>query len=148
MEIQGEHTFHAPRDLVWQQLLDPAAIRSALPGCERFTETGPGVYEVTLRIGLAAIKGTYTGTVRVSDEQPPDSYRLGAHGSGKPGGVQGEALLRLAVNGPDTTVRYEGEVRAQGAVARLGSRLLSGAARLMIGQFFKSMEKQVNARAA
>jgi carbon monoxide dehydrogenase subunit G len=30
----------------------------------------------------------------------------------------------------------------------LGSRLLGGAAKLMIGQFFKSMEKQVDARVA
>jgi carbon monoxide dehydrogenase subunit G len=148
MEIAGDHRFRAPRELVWQLLLDPAAIRAALPGCERFVETGPGVYEVTLRVGLAAIKGAYSGTFRVSDQQPPDSYRLAAHGSGKPGGVRGEATLRLAASGGDTVVQYAGDVSAQGGIARLGSRLLLGTARLLIGQFFKAMEKQVDARAA
>ena len=44
-----------------------------------------------------------------------------------------------------TLVRYTGEVKAQGAIARLGSRLLGGAAKLMIGQFMKGMEKQIEA---
>jgi carbon monoxide dehydrogenase subunit G len=37
-------------------------------------------------------------------------------------------------------------VKAQGALARLGSRLLGGAAKLMAGQFFKAMEQQVKER--
>jgi carbon monoxide dehydrogenase subunit G len=37
-------------------------------------------------------------------------------------------------------------VKAQGAIARLGSRLLAGSAKLMVGQFMKAMEKQVEAR--
>ena len=47
-----------------------------------------------------------------------------------------------------TLVMYHGDVRAQGAIARLGSRLLGGAAKLMIGQFMKGMEKQVEQRTA
>ena len=68
------------------------------------------------------------------------------NGNGKPGSVQGDAALILSDDGPGTLVRYTGEVKAQGAIARLGSRLLTGAAKLMIGQFMKAMERQVEAR--
>ena len=66
-------------------------------------------------------------------------------GSGKPGSVQGNAVMTLSDEPGGTKVSYVGEVKAQGAIARMGSRLLAGAAKLMIGQFMKGMEKQVEA---
>jgi carbon monoxide dehydrogenase subunit G len=129
-------------------LLDPDAIKASMPGCERFEPTGPETYDITLRVGIAAIKGTYTGTVQVTDRNPRDNYRLVVSGNGKPGSVQGDAVLSLSDEGANTVVHYSGGVKAQGAIARLGSRLLGGAAKLMIGQFFKAMEKQVSQRVA
>ncbi len=148
MEVKGEHRFAAPRPVVWELLLDPAALKAALPGCERFVEVGPRSYDLTLKVGLTAIKGTFTGNVQIQDPRPQDSYRLVVKGSGLPGSVQGDALMALSDDGAHTLVSYTGDVRAQGAIARLGSRLLGGAAKLMIGQFFKGMERQVSQRVA
>ncbi|MGI8925440.1 MAG: CoxG family protein [Tepidiformaceae bacterium] len=148
MEISGQYRFAAPRAVIWDMLLDPAAIRAAIPGCEDFREVGPASYDISLRVGMAAIKGSYTGNVRVADRTEQESYRLVITGSGKPGSVQADALMTLSADGAGTRVSYAGQVRAQGAIARLGSRLLAGAAKLMIGQFFKGMEKQVSQRVA
>ena len=148
MEVSGEQHFNAPRQVVWEMLLDPRALRAAMPGCEKFEEVGPQSYDVTIRVGISAIKGAYSGNVKVSDARAPDSYRLIVSGSGKPGSVQGDATMTLTADGAGTLVRCVGEVKAQGAIARLGSRLLAGTARLMIGQFFKAMERQVGDRVA
>lgn len=147
MEVSGSHTFDAPRSTMWALLLDPAAIQKAIPGCEAMKQTGPDAYEMTIKVGIAAIKGTYSGTVEVRDQQPESSYRLVVSGSGKPGTVQGDAVLTLAEAEGRTTVSYRGDVQAQGAIARLGNRLLGGAAKLLIGQFMKGMEEQVRGRA-
>lgn len=146
MELAGEHRFRAARSAVWSALLDPEALRAAIPGCERLERIGDDTYAVTLKVGIAAIKGTYTGTVRIADQQPETSYRMVVSGEGKPGSVEGEAELQLSADGDGTLVRYTGDVRARGAIARLGSRLLTGAAKLLIGQFFKGMESQVERR--
>jgi hypothetical protein len=148
VEVAGEQRFNAPRQVVWEMLLDPKALQAAMPGCEKFEEVGPQSYDLTIRVGISAIKGTYSGNVKVSDAVAPESYRLIVSGSGKPGSVQGDAAMILSDDGAGTLVRYIGEVKAQGAIARLGSRLLAGAAKLMIGQFFKAMEKQVGDRVA
>ena len=148
MEISGEHRFNAPRAVVYQAMLDPNALQASMPGCERFDEVGPQSYDLTIRVGIAAIKGTYTGNVQVKDPVEDRSYRLVVGGSGKPGSVQGDAAMVLSDDGSGTLVKYTGEVKAQGAIARMGSRLLGGAAKLMIGQFFKGMEKQVEQRVA
>jgi hypothetical protein len=146
MEISGEHRFEAPPAVVWELLLDPKALQAAMPGCERFVEVGPESYDLTIRVGIAAIKGTYTGNVKVADRTEGESYRLVVSGGGKPGNVQGNALMKLNEAPGGTLVTYTGEVKAQGAIARLGSRLLGGAAKLMIGQFMKGMERQVESR--
>lgn len=148
MEIAGEHRFNAPQSIVYEMLLDPAALQASMPGCERFEETGPEEYDITLKVGIAAIKGTYDGSVKVADRVPEDSFRLLVDGGGRPGKVRGEATMTLSMEGEQTVVVYRGDVKAQGAIARMGSRLLGGAAKLMIGQFFKAMEKQVAARVA
>jgi uncharacterized protein len=143
VDINGEHRFNAPPGAVWAKLLDPAALRASMPGCERFDEVAPDSYDVVVKVGISAIKGTYQGNVKVQDVQPETSYRLAVSGSGKPGSVQGGANMIVSADGAGTLVTYTGEVKAQGAIARLGSRLLGGAAKLMIGQFFKAMEKQL-----
>lgn len=148
MDVHGEHRFEAPRDVVWRTLLDPEALKAALPGVEAFDLTGPDTYALTLGIGLSAIKGTYQGTVRVTDQLPPHSYRLAVDGQGKGGAVRGEATLTLTEVEGGTTVSYVGTVQSQGVIARMGSRLLGGAAKLMVGQFMKSMEQQIDARLA
>ncbi len=146
MEVTGEHKFDAPRAAVWKALLDPKALQASMPGCEKFEEVGPSSYDLTIKVGIAAIKGTYSGNVRVADPVENQSYRLVVQGSGKPGTVQGDATLSLSDVAGGTLVKYVGDVKAQGAIARLGSRLLGGAAKLMIGQFMKAMEKQVEGR--
>ena len=148
MEVTGEHKFDGPRSLVYQLMLEPAAIRASIPGCEAFTDKGEESYDLTIKVGMAAIKGTYSGNVKVRDQNLDESYRLLVSGSGKPGSVQGDAKMTLIDFEGGTLVKYHGEVKAQGAIARLGSRLLGGAAKLMIGQFMKGMEKQVENRVA
>lgn len=146
MEVSGDHKFSAPRQAVWKALLDPKALQASMPGCEKFEEVGPQSYDLTIKVGIAAIKGTYSGNVQVKDPVENQGYRLVVRGTGKPGSVQGDATLALSDSDGGTLVKYTGEVKAQGAIARLGSRLLGGAAKLMIGQFMKAMEKQVEGR--
>jgi hypothetical protein len=144
MEISGEHRFRAPREAVWEALLDPAALKASMPGCEELVPTAPDAYRIRISVGIAAIKGTYSGTVAVTDRREGESYRLDVAGSGRPGSVQGGATMTLLDEPGGTLVKYAGEVRAQGAIARVGSRLLGQAAKLMIGQFFKGMEAELN----
>ena len=150
MEIKGEQEFNGSRELLYELLLDPDVLSGALPGVERFEEVAPDTYESTMRVGIASVRGTYTGRVEVLEQDPPESYRLRIDGSGKPGGVRADATVELSQSGSGsgTTMHYRADVKARGTIARLGGRLLGGVARLLIGQFFKSIEQQVDDRAA
>src|SRR3989337_2922381 len=84
MKIEGSHDVPAPRQKVWDAFLDPRQLQKAIPGCEKLEAVGADEFKATLKIGVAAVKGTFEGKVRLSDRKPPESYRLAAEGSGGP----------------------------------------------------------------
>lgn len=144
MKISGQHELKAPLEKTWKALTDPATLQKVTPGCERLLPIGPDEFEATLTLGVALVKGTYKGKLALRDKTPPESYRLVVEGSGAPGFVKGEATLRLTrQEGGGTVVSYEGDAQVGGAIASVGQRLMEGAARMVLSQFFKNLEKEL-----
>jgi carbon monoxide dehydrogenase subunit G len=144
MKLSGSHTFNAPREKVWAMLNDIEALRTLIPGVESLEEVEPNIYKGVAKIGVAGIKGEYTGTVKLTDINPPTSYRLLGEGRGKPGHVKGEGTLELTAESPDQTLlRYSGDVQVGGMIASVGQRLIEGAAKLMINQGMKALAQRV-----
>ena len=136
MDISGSYTFDAPPDRVWALLMDPSVISSCIPGCDRFEPTGENTYRARLTVALAAITGTYEGTVTLSDLVPPMSYRLTTERQGKPGFVKGSSAITLRASGETTIVDVMGTVQTGGPIARLGQRLIGGVSKMMLDRFF------------
>jgi uncharacterized protein len=140
MELSGEHRFAAPRERVWALLLDPAILQQCLPGAEELVEIGPEEYEARMKIGVAAIRGTYQGRVRIADKDEPNSYRMHVEGKGPAGQIGGEAKMELVVDGDGTLVRWSGNANVRGTLARVGGRVMQPAAKMIVGQFFNCLE--------
>jgi carbon monoxide dehydrogenase subunit G len=141
MELSGEHTFNAPRQQVWNLLLDPAVLKDSLPGCEKLEEIGPDEYAATMKIGVAMIRGTFSGKVKITDKNEPSSYNMSVEGSGPQGQVSGVGSLELVDQGEKTLVRYKGDANIRGTLARVGARVVQPAAKMIVGQFFDRIEK-------
>jgi len=147
MEVSGQHRFDLPRDKVWQFLLDPEVLKASLPGCEKLEEVGPDEYVATMKIGISFIRGTFTGKVKISDKNEPESYKMAVEGSGPQGQVSGVGDLELVEDNGGTIVKYKGEANVRGSLARVGARMIQPAAKSIVGQFFDKMEKEATARA-
>ena len=139
MKIEGSHEIPAPRQQVWDAFLDPARLRQAMPGCEKLEAVGDDEYKATMKIGIAAVKGTFEGKVKLSDKKEPDSYRMAVEGSGGPGFVRGEAAISLVEVPGGTRVDYNADVQVGGLIAGVGQRLLGGVSKMMADQFFGRM---------
>ena len=140
MDVTGSYVFNASPQRVWDLMLDPRAIASCIPGCETLEPVGPDRFRAKITIGLAAITGTYEGTVVITEKLEPLSYRLEVEGQGKPGFVKGNAALALRAEGGTTVVDVKGTVQTGGAIARLGQRLIGAAAKMMQDRFFACMQ--------
>lgn len=143
MDITGSYTFNAAPERVWELLMDPDVIASCIPGCERFEPAGPDRYRARLNVALAAITGSYDGTIVISEQVPPSSYRLTADGQGKPGFLKGDSAITLRADGPITVVDVAGTVQTGGPLARLGQRLVGGVAKMMMDRFFGCLQSKV-----
>ena len=95
------------------------------------------------RPGLAAITGSYTGTVVLEDKNPPQSYRLVVEGEGRGGFVKGSSAIALRPEGATTIVDVTGTVQTGGPIARVGQRLISGVAKMMMDKFFACLQSKV-----
>lgn len=142
MEVTGSYTFNAAPDRVWSLLMDPDVIASCIPGCERFEPAGEDRYRARLAVALAAISGSYDGTIVISDKVPHTSYRLVADGQGRPGFVKGDSAITLRAEGDVTIVDVTGQVQTGGPIARLGQRLVGGVAKLMMDRFFGCLQSK------
>ena len=143
MEISGSYPFNAPPDRVWDLLMDPGIISSCIPGCDRFEPDGEDRYRVRLTVGLAAITGTYDGTVVIAEKVPQASYRLTVEGQGKPGFVKGGSAIALRLDGTTTIVEVSGTVQAGGAIARVGQRLIRSVSKMMLDRFFACLQSKI-----
>ncbi len=142
MELVGEHRFNAPRQQVWNFLLDPDVLKACLPGCERLEQVGEDEYAATMKIGVAMIKGTFQGKVKITDKVAPESYTMEVEGSGPQGQVSGVGKLQLVAQGDSTVVQYQGTANVRGTLARVGARVVQPAAKMIVGQFFERMEAE------
>lgn len=142
MELSGRYTFNAPRHRVWTLLMDTEAIAACIPGCDKLEPLGDDRYRATLTVALAAVTGTYQGTVAMVDKKEPDSYRLLIEGQGRPGFVRGESSVALTDNGETTDVQVTGNVQIGGAIARVGQRLVGSVGQMMMDKFFECLKKK------
>jgi len=140
LKIEGSYTFNAPRDRVWQVLLDPKVMAQCMPGCESMNEVAPDQFEAVMKVGVASVKGTYKGKVSIKDKQAPSHYVLSGQGSGGPGFMQGDVAIDLAESDGQTVLKYSTDAKIGGLIASIGQRMLNGVAKMMVEQFFKKME--------
>ena len=138
MKIEGQFVFEGISPLAaWGFLTDANRIAQCLPGCEKLEQTGEGAYDLQVKFGVGAISGVFTGSIRLHDLQPDSQYQMSVNGSGTPGFVKGEGVVQLTPGDTGTLIHYSGDVSAGGPIASLGQRMIGGAARMVIDQFFK-----------
>ncbi len=138
MRVEGTYSFqNASRDAVWDSLTNPDRIAECLPGCDKLEQIEEHGYRMNIRVGIGAIRSSYTGTVHLKDLRPTSAYTLKVLGTGASGFMEGEGSVQLDEDGDVTRVRYTGNVSVGGKIAAVGQRMVGGAARMVIGQFFK-----------
>jgi uncharacterized protein len=147
VNLDGSAVLSAPPDRVWAVLTDPAVLARTIPGCESLEKTGDDEYRMNVSVGVGAIRGTYAGEVRLSDQKPHSSYVMHASGAGAPGNVRATVTIHLAPSGGSTEVTYSADAVVGGPVAGVGQRMMTGVAKRMAGQFFTAVDAELSGAA-
>ena len=148
MKVSGNATLQAPVERVYAALNDPGVLVRTIPGCERLEQVGDDSYRMTLSAGVASIKGSYAGDVRITDQREPNSFVLKATGAGAPGTVSADVVVRLEPGDNGCTVlSYDADAIVGGMIGGVGQRILAGVAKRTAGDFFSAVDDVLNGAA-
>ena len=143
MQLSGSKSFPTSPAQTYALLTNPDVLMRAMPGLKSLTARSATLYEAVIEVGVAAIKGTYQGTLEMKDVTPGQGYRMVVHGEGALGFMDADVRVDLVENeASGTDLTYEGEAKVGGTVAGVGQRVLSGVAKLIINQFFNGLLKE------
>jgi uncharacterized protein len=142
MKISGSSVLHASPDRVWAAVTDPAVLSAVIPGCDVLTPTAANTFALTVTLGVASIKGSYSGEVWFSDLVEPSSLTMRATGSGGPGTIDTTVAVLLTPLGDGSTrLDYDADAMVGGMVGGVGQRVLAGVAKKTAGLFFAAIDE-------
>ena len=148
MKFTGHNTLNAPVERVWDALLDPAVLVRTIPGCDRLEATGENAYAMTVTAGVAAIKGTYSGSCQLTDLVPHESLTMRLDGAGAPGTIGATVGVRFAPGEGGTVVSYDADAIVGGMVGGVGQRMLTSVSKRMAGEFFGNVDDVLSGKAS
>jgi carbon monoxide dehydrogenase subunit G len=146
MTMHGEVQLPASRETVWAKLNDPDILKSCIPGSEQFEKVSESEFQAIATVKVGPVKARWKGKVRLSDLDPPNSYRISGEGEGGVAGfAKGGAKVSLAEKDGGTLLTYDVEAQVGGKLAQLGQRLMNSAAKKTADQFFEKFAGEVAA---
>lgn len=143
MKISGQNTIGAPVAKVWEAILDPRVLVATIPGCEQLEATGENAYAMTVSAGVAAIKGTYSGSCVLEDLRPGEGLTMRLKGAGAPGTIDATVLVTFAEQDGQTVLSYDADAVVGGMIGGVGQRMLTSVSRRMAAEFFGNVEKVI-----
>lgn len=142
--MSGRYRIPAPRQKVWEALNDPEILKQCIPGCESIEQTSETEMAAKVTAKVGPVKAKFSGSVTLSNLNPPESYTLSGQGQGGVAGfAKGGADVRLTEEGDSTVLRYDAKAEVGGKLAAIGSRLVKGTAEKTAKDFFGNFAKVV-----
>jgi 2-furoyl-CoA dehydrogenase large subunit len=139
----GEAKVAAAPDAVWDMLLDPDTLASIIPGCHGVERLSDTHFCADVTLGVGPVTGRYKADIRLSDLMRPQSVTLTGIVTGALGDARGTGRIRLLpMSDGGVTLAYDYDAEIGGKVASIGGRLLDGAARMVIRQFFTALARK------
>jgi len=145
----GEKVVGAPAKQVWDMLLDPSTLQAVIPGCHQVARISDTHFRADVTLGIGPVKGRYRANVTLSNLDAPRALTLEGAAEGGLGFGSGEGRITLRpLDGGGTAIHYVYEATIGGKVASIGGRLLDGAARAIISQFFEALARKAGGDAS
>ena len=140
MNVSGEFTVNAPRDVVFKALRDPNSFVRFVDGVHDLKEIDPTHYEAVFETKVAYLKFKFNVTVEVTRADEPSEIEAKIEGNplGVVGRLTAKSITRLEDAGAETKVTYSVESTLAGKLGSIGQPVLRSKA--------KDMEKQFAAR--
>jgi 2-furoyl-CoA dehydrogenase large subunit len=127
------------RQRVFQMLLEPSVLKRVIPGCHALEAVGATAFRADVSLGAGPVRGRFDADVRLRDLSPPHHATIEGRVLGSLGSAHGTGHVRLTEVPGGTCADYDYTIAVSGNIAAIGGRMLDGAARALIGVFFRQL---------
>jgi carbon monoxide dehydrogenase subunit G len=143
VNVEGERTFAAPRQTVWQVLNDPAAMASIMPGVESFDvhDDRRWTANVKIPLGLGGLKMKVD--MEKTDEREPEMAVMKIKGQGVGAMMNMETRFNLSEADGGTKMHWAADVKLAGPVASMGQRVLQPIVNQQVQHVLGALDKRV-----
>ena len=135
----------APQE-IWKTLLDPSALAAVIPGCHKLDQVGENNYKAEVSLGVGPVRGRFKANVSLSELIENQRVTLSGGLIGPLGASQGNGHVSLNPTEDGTKVTYDYAIELSGTVASVGGRLIEGATKALVNQFFQRLTAQVSGK--
>ncbi|RDV04529.1 xanthine dehydrogenase family protein molybdopterin-binding subunit [Undibacter mobilis] len=135
----GDARVDVPPETVWRMLLDPATLAAIIPGAHGVEKISDTHFRAEVTLGVGPVTGRYKADIKLSDLDEPRAVTLAGVVNGALGDARGAGRITLTPVEGGTQVTYDYDAEIGGKVASIGGRLLDGAAKVVIRQFFTAL---------
>ena len=146
MQFSGTEEIDAPRQKVWDFLIDPNAVGGCGPGVQSIAVVDADHFNARAKVGVGFITAQFNVHITFLERIPLERAKFEARGQAPGSAVDaiGEMTLSNGANG-GTKMDWSANVNISGTLASVGARLIEGTARKLIGQTFTCIKDKIEA---
>jgi hypothetical protein len=146
MHLEGTYAIQAPLLRVWDFISNPEQIGGCLPGLESLHVRNSRSFTVTVKMGIAFIKGTFKFDFTLLEENPPSHSKFQGVGKGAGFSVNLTATIDLKELGPSSTeLGWKTDATLGGLVGELSPSLLQSTTTSFSEEFFACVKRKLEA---
>ena len=143
LNFDGTYQIKAPREKVWDFVIDPNKIGKCLPDLKNLEVGADNKFTAIARVGIGFMKGDFKFQLAIVEQTPPSHARLKGTGTGVGGSVNMDTSIDLAEADGGTKLAYKADVQIGGTLASVGQRVIGGTAEKTIADVFSCVKKQL-----
>jgi carbon monoxide dehydrogenase subunit G len=145
LEFSGSPTIDAPRERVWERLMDPRFVAQSAPGVESVETIDPTHFKVISGFGVGSIKLRFAMDVELFDIVDGERAKMRVRGKAPGSAIDVISSMQIDDAGPGSSyLNWSATSEVSGTVASVGARLMEGTARKLTQQFWADFARRVS----
>ena len=141
LKFEGTYQIRAPREKVWDFVIDPNKIGKCLPDLKSLEVAPDNSFTAIARVGVGFMKGDFKFQLAIVEQTPPSHARLKGVGTGVGSSVNMDTSMELLEAEGSTKLTYKADVQIGGTLASVGQRVIGSAAEKTIADVFACVKK-------
>jgi len=145
VRVEGERSFAASREVVWQVLNDPAEMAALMPGVQSFELTDDRHWQAKVKVPLGLGSLAMAIDFEKLEERELEFASLKAKGTGVGAMLSMQTSFTLEPADAGTRMLWSADVSIAGPVGSMGQRVLQPIVKQQVGQVLNALDKRVTA---